>query len=101
MIIYQLPNGRIVYISIEEYLNISDNDLNNITGGEYPKSVWEGSVLDCKSSKKRTTVNNELDYIPDSEEIESVYTQVSINSLTMDEIESMEDQDDISEEEES
>ncbi len=96
---YQLSSGRVIYLTVEEYLNLSDQDLQDLIGsgiGGYPTSIWEGSSI--KKQKIRNHVKNELDYQEDSEEIENCHDRISIHSLTVDELESMEDQDDSSEE---
>lgn len=92
---YQLPSGKVIYLTLEEYLDLSDQDLQDLIGtniGAYPTSIWEGSSIKSKSDRKN--VKNELDYTEDSEEVQNCHEIISINTLTIDEIESMEDQDD-------
>jgi hypothetical protein len=94
---FQLPTGKVIYLSVEEYLSLSDEDIQGLIAGnlgDYPTSYWEGSVI--KKHSKPERVQKDIDYEEDSEEI--TITTVSINTLTIDEIESMEDQDDSSEE---
>jgi hypothetical protein len=46
--IYQMPNGRILNISIEEFLSMSDEELgylDSIDCGESITSPWYGSTL--------------------------------------------------------
>lgn len=96
---YQLPSGKVIYLTLEEYLDLSDQDLQDLIGtniGAYPTSIWEGSSI--KSKREKVNVKNELDYTEDSEEVQNCHDIISIDSLTIDEIESMEDQDDSSEE---
>jgi hypothetical protein len=96
---YQLPSGKVIYLTLEEYLDLSDQDLQDLIGtniGAYPTSIWEGSSI--KSRAEKINVKNELDYKEDSEEVQNCHDIISIDSLTIDEIESMEDQDDSSEE---
>lgn len=48
MVIYQLPNGKIIRITFEQYLDLSDEDivyLVSIDFGESASSPWLGSVL--------------------------------------------------------
>ncbi len=52
--IYQLPNGKIIRLSIEEYLEITDEDilyLISIDYGESSINPWSGSVLPDNSKK--------------------------------------------------
>jgi hypothetical protein len=94
---FQLPTGKVIYLTVEEYLSLSDEDIQALIAGnlgDYPTSYWDGSVI--KKHQKPEHVHKDIDYEEDSEEI--IITTVSINTLTIDEIESMEDQDDSSEE---
>jgi hypothetical protein len=47
--IYQLPNGKVINISIDEFLNMSDTDLQDLNGfniGEYVTNPFSASVLE-------------------------------------------------------
>lgn len=81
--IYQLPNGRIVYLTIEQYLEMSDADFQNLNTGEfgdYATSHWDGSSVNDKRSE-RITRENELDY--DSEDDEPPCSHKTITSITI------------------
>ena len=46
--LYQLPNGKVIHLTIEEYLNLTDEDIQTLialNSGEYPNSYWFGSCL--------------------------------------------------------
>ena len=48
MVIYQLPNGKVVWLTFEQYLDLTDEDiafLISIDYGESANSPWLGSVL--------------------------------------------------------
>lgn len=48
MIIYQLPNGKIVRLTLDEYLSLSEEDiiyLVSIDYGESAQNPWMGSSL--------------------------------------------------------
>jgi hypothetical protein len=74
--IYQLPTGKIIYITVEQYLSLSDDELDSLSSmniGEYAKSPWVGSVIK-KQVKKEIKENQEdhdssIDYTEESEEI--------------------------------
>jgi hypothetical protein len=94
---FQLPTGKVIYLSVEEYLSLSDEDIQGLIAGnlgDYPTSYWDGSVI--KKNSKPEHVHKDIDYEEDSEEI--IITTVSIHTLTVDEVDSLEDQDDSSEE---
>lgn len=97
--LYQLPNGKIIHITIEEFLSLSDSDLQDLNGmnvGDYPTSHWHDSAI-----KKEKTINRKqeisLDYDQDSDEV-SVSITISINSLTVDDIETINNIEDVSDE---
>lgn len=55
MVIYQLPNGKIIRLTLEEYLELSDEDivyLVSIDFGESAQSPWTGSVLPHNTKSK-------------------------------------------------
>lgn len=65
--LYQLPNGKVIEISTEQYLEMSDEELEYLIAynyGETLENPWFGSVL----SKKDNTVSDspkELDELTD------------------------------------
>ena len=70
--LYQLPNGRVLYLSIEEYLAISDEELMYLSAtqvGEIPppQFFFNPDVTPTPDSTTRTG-QDEMDYTPDSEE---------------------------------
>ena len=70
--LYQLPNGRVLYLSIEEYLAISDDELMYLSVtqvGEIPppQFFYNPDVTPTPDSTARTGWN-EMDYTPDPEE---------------------------------
>jgi hypothetical protein len=45
---YQLPNGKTIYISIEEYLDLTDQDIQyymSINAGQSIQNPWHGSAV--------------------------------------------------------
>lgn len=70
---YQLPNGKVIHLTVEEYLDLTDNDIQylmSLNAGEYAHSPFTGSVI--KNRKKQTEEEIEedksIDYIPESDE---------------------------------
>jgi hypothetical protein len=62
--IYQLPNGRIIYITVEQYLEMSDAEIQYLgtmdAGESAPRDPFRGSVIEGKD-KERLFIND-LDY---------------------------------------
>jgi hypothetical protein len=64
LVIYQLPNGKIVYLTVEELLDLSDEDiayLLSIDYGESANSPWLGSVLPNKNRSSDFSSNTDDD----------------------------------------
>ncbi len=57
---YQLPNGKVIYISIDEYLSMTDEDIQYFIASDYGDTVinpFSGSAVD---TKKKPSDNEEL-----------------------------------------
>lgn len=74
--IYQLASGKIIYITVDQFLALSDEELDALgsTGiGEYAKSPWVGSAIKKPTSKiskeDQEEMDRSIDYIEDSEEL--------------------------------
>lgn len=91
--IYQLASGKIIYLSVEAYLSLSDDDIQFIisTGvGESPNNPFHGSVIrntkikdileDEDIESEEESYDNSLDY-----EIESDQIQIDHN-INLDDI---------------
>jgi len=68
---YQLPNGRVIHISLEEYLTLTDEELDSIarcSSGEEPsQKMYYGK----HSEKSKTIIKpSDLDYNPDENDNE-------------------------------
>lgn len=60
LVYYQLPNGKVVQMSVDEYFSLSDKDIQyllSINAGDYISNPWAGSVI----TKKGLTPDEELD----------------------------------------
>lgn len=74
--IYQLPTGKIIYITVEQYLSLSDEELDSLSSmniGEYAKSPWIGSAIKKpvkKEIKEDHDHDSSIDYTEESEEID-------------------------------
>jgi len=48
LILYQLPNGKVIRLTIDEYIDLTDEDISylvSIDYGEVTSNPWTGSVL--------------------------------------------------------
>ena len=75
--LYQLPNGKVIYLTIEEYLDLTPEDIQYLvsTGlGEQPHNPFFGSSLNNKTSERDNSFD--IDYTPDEDDTD---TQGPIN----------------------
>ena len=59
--LYQLPNGKCVNLSIEEYLNLTHEDIQFLMAGDYGDHIvnpFKGSAIDKKGSSKSFRLAN-------------------------------------------
>jgi hypothetical protein len=52
---YQLPNGKVIHLSIEEYLDLTDEDVQyfmSIDYGEHIRDPFTGSAVDRNTRDK-------------------------------------------------
>lgn len=55
VMLYQLPNGKVVHLSIEEYLDLTDEDIQylmSIDYGEHIINPFKGSAVDQNIKEK-------------------------------------------------
>jgi len=73
--IYQLPNGKVIHITIEQYLDLTDEDIQAMIGGNHGEDVispWYGSAISRKKRTKTIEVDNHdegIDYTEETDEI--------------------------------
>lgn len=71
--LYQLTNGKVVEISIEDYLSMSDADFQNLIGynqGDYTNNPWYNSALnDEQDEDEEESLIKELDDVSDLEKL--------------------------------
>lgn len=68
--IYQLPNGKVIHITVEEYLDLTDQDIQyliSINAGNHVHSPWHGSVVK-KGVIQEDAEDSSIDYTPESDE---------------------------------
>lgn len=84
MILYQLQSGRVINLSIEDFLNMTDEMeqyLISQNAGESINSPWHKSALE-KHKKEVAEFLEEisLDYYPDDENLKSE-SDIDINNI--------------------
>ena len=65
--LYQLPNGKVIYITIEQYLELTDEDINHMMSGNYgehaPNPFTDSAVVENTKEKYY-----DFDYLSNDEE---------------------------------
>ena len=75
---YQLPNGKVVYLSIDEYLSLTDEDIQYLIACDYGDVVsnpFSGSAVDTK--KKPEEAREFLDTGDDGEEFPNINIDIT------------------------
>ena len=72
--IYQLPNGRIIEMTLEQYLDLSDDELKDLNGldksySSEVKNPFYKSVLEKASKEKKEKPEIQQEYEPGIDEI--------------------------------
>ncbi len=60
---YQLPNGKVVYLSIEEFLNLTDQDIQYLmamNAGDYVHNPFRGSSISRRSIPRQSTEDDDI-----------------------------------------
>ena len=66
---YQLPNGKVIEISTEQFIEMTDEELEYLIAfnyGEVVENPWHGSVL------HKTTVEEEIFDLPDIPDVPEI-----------------------------
>lgn len=67
MILYQLPNGKSIYITVEEFLNLTDSEIQFLVSINYGESILDpfyGSAVQQNSEEKYY----DFDFLPNDED---------------------------------
>ena len=78
---YQLPNGKVIYISIEEYLSLTDEDIQHLIALDYGDTVnnpFSGSAVDTKGKVEPAEPREFLDMGDDGES----FPDINISDLS-------------------
>lgn len=68
---YQLPNGKVIFLTIEQYLELTDDDeqyLMSLDAGEYATNPFADSAVVQNTKEKYY----DFDYLPDDESCDDI-----------------------------
>lgn len=71
--LYQLPTGKVIRLTVEQYLDMTDADIDymvRMNAGEYISSPFHASVIKKtkKTEKEDSDIDNSIDFEPDFDE---------------------------------
>jgi hypothetical protein len=85
--LYQLPTGKVIYLSVEEYLDLTPEDIQyyiSLNQGADPLNPFFGSNAEKgrvrSDPEEHDPPSNELDYKPDSDEV-TTQEKFDINNI--------------------
>lgn len=81
--LYQLPNGKVIEISTEQYFEMSDEELEYLIAynyGDIQEDPWFGSILSKQDkSKEDNKVLPELNEIPEVDKLTDLDIEYNID----------------------
>ena len=101
--LYQLPNGKVISISVGQYLDMTDQDIQDLIAGncgDYPYSQWQHSAIRKERRANKKDIDKSIDYQEESDEIPVQVINTTIAIITIDDIGITEDSEELSESEE-
>ena len=81
--LYQLPNGRTIYLSIEEFLNLTDSDVQYMasTGyGEVITNPMHGSAMKLNAKEKEIEQKYDFSDYHNDDEADDII-DININDI--------------------
>ncbi len=87
--LYQLPNGKVVNISVEDYLNLTDEDIQALVAlnfGEYATSYWFGSCINQTEAPDRLLQDASMLSFEEQDEYLENLSKFDINNIPDEEI---------------
>jgi hypothetical protein len=77
--LYQLPTGKVIRITVEQYLDLTDDDIAYLCNpannhGTHVGSLWTGSVLKNRKEKPTNTPTSDDDIHSTTEDDEVIQT---------------------------
>ena len=82
--LYQLPNGKVVNISVDEYLNLTDEDIQALVAlnfGEYATSYWFGSCINQTEAPERLTQDASMLSFEEQDDYLDSLSNIDINNI--------------------
>jgi len=92
LMLYQLPNGKVVNISVDDYLNLTDEDIQALVAlnfGEYATSYWFGSCIDQTEVPDKLQQDSSMLSFEEQDEYLDNQSTYDINNIPNEEIDNL------------
>jgi hypothetical protein len=69
--LYQLPNGKVIYLTIDQYLDLTDNDIQylmSVNAGDHAQNPFTDSAVHENTKEKYY----DFDYLTDDESLDNI-----------------------------
>jgi hypothetical protein len=74
---YQLPSGKVINISVEQYLALTDEEIQYLISIEYGEHI-SNPFTDSAAIEQRKDKTYDFDYLPDDEDTDAGLTSDDI-----------------------
>ena len=81
--LYQLPNGKVLHLSVEDYLSMTDEELDQLVNSGYGEYISQNTKFSTRSTRdkaKPIDPSSGLDYTPDNDETD-IQGPIDINNI--------------------
>lgn len=83
--IFQLPTGKVVYVSLETYLSLTDEDIQYLIstgGGDSPNNPFHGTAMkQPRTSSYREVHDESIDYQDEADDQIGSQEQINLDGL--------------------
>lgn len=77
--LYQLPNGKVITLTVEEYLDLTDTDIQylvSLDAGEGSVSPWHQSAIRSSRHVNLDDIDTSIDYEYEDDEVGLISTGI-------------------------
>jgi hypothetical protein len=69
--LYQLPNGKVIYLTVEQFLELTDQDIQYMMSIDFGDHIVNPFTDSAIIKNKREKVYD-FDYLPDDESLDNI-----------------------------
>lgn len=80
--LYQLPSGKVIYLSIEEYLNMTDLELHQLANSGLGEEPPHPTKMHKYKQEKENKVDDSVDMTSTDDQDEDIIGSIDWENLT-------------------